>query len=350
VTSALGFLLRRSAVGAGLLVLLALVSFVLFYAVPTEPAAFLLDMRHASPEDIANARAALGVDSSVWSQFTAYLGRLAHGDLGYSWSAVQRTPDGDVSGMPVGPTVLDAARVTGALALGGMVFLAIVAVPLGVAAARRPNSLFDRLTAAFSTSAIAIHPLVLALVLQLFVARHWGVLPEKGYCSLLGSDTLSEFGPQGLVERPCGGPADWAQHLILPWLTFGLFFTALYLRMTRSRMLDTLQEPYIRTARAKGASEGRVLRGHALRNGLPPLVTMAGMDIGLAVGMAVFVESVFGLPGLGARTVQALNVDGVAFDLPLILGVVLAVGTAIVVLNLVVDAIQVLLDPRLRTG
>lgn len=113
-------------------------------------------------------------------------------------------------------------------------------------------------------------------------------------------------------------------------------------------MLDTLEEPYIRTARAKGASEGRVLRRHALRNGLPPLVTMAGMDIGLATGMAVFVESVFGLPGLGARTVQALNVEGVAFDLPLILGVILAIGAAIVVLNLLVDAIQVLLDPRLR--
>jgi peptide/nickel transport system permease protein len=349
VSGVAGYLVRRSAVGAGLLVLLALVSFVLFYAVPTEPAAFLLDMRHASPEDVAEARAALGVDESVWSQFTGYVGRLAHGDLGYSWSAVQRTPDGELSGMPVAPTVVDAARVTGALALGGIAFLALVAVPLGVAAARRPDSIFDRLTAAFSTSAIAIHPLVLALVLQLFVGRHWGVLPERGYCSLLGTDTLSEFGPQGLVETTCGGPVDWTTHLLLPWVTFGLFFTALYLRMTRSRMLDTLDEPYIRTARAKGASEGRVLRRHALRNGLPPLVTMAGMDIGLAVGMAVFVESVFGLPGLGARTVQALNVDGVAFDLPLILGVVLAIGTAIVVLNLVVDAIQVLLDPRLRT-
>lgn len=347
---ALGYLVRRLAVGAGLLVLLLLVSFALFYAVPTEPAAFLLDLRHASEQDIAEARAALGVDDSVWSQFTAYVGRLAHGDLGYSWSAVDLAPDGSLVGMPVGPTVVDAARVTGALVLGGLVFLALVAIPLGVAAARRPDSVFDRLTAAFSTSAIAIHPLVLALVLQLFVGRRWGILPEEGYCSLLGEDVLVSRTGAGLVETPCGGPVDWAQHLVLPWITFGLFFTALYLRMTRSRMLDTLEEPYVRTARAKGASEGRVLRRHALRNGLPPLVTMAGMDIGLAVGMAVFVEAVFGLPGLGARTIQALNVEGVAFDLPLILGVILAIGAAIVVLNLVVDAIQVLLDPRLRTG
>ncbi len=278
----------------------------------------------------------------------AYVGRLAHGDLGYSWSAVERAPDGTVTGLPVGPTVVAAARVTGSLALGGLVFLALVAVPLGVAAARRPDSIFDRLTAAFSTSAIAIHPLVLALVLQLFVGKRWGILPESGYCSLFGHDTLYARTGFGIVGTPCGGPVDWAEHLLLPWITFGLFFTALYLRLTRSRMLDTLEEPYIRTARAKGASEGRVLRRHALRNGLPPLVTMAGMDIGLATGMAVFVESVFGLPGLGARTVQALNVEGVAFDLPLILGVILAIGAAIVVLNLLVDAIQVLLDPRLR--
>ncbi len=144
----------------------------------------------------------------------------------------------------------------------------------------------------------------------------------------------------------CGGPGAWASHLALPWVTFALFFVPLYLRMIRRRMLDVLGEPYVRTARAKGASEARVLYRHALRNAISPIVTMAGMDMGMAIGIALYVETVFGLPGLGRTTIAALS--GLrGYDLPVIVAVVLVTAVAIVLLNLLVDLSLYAIDPTI---
>jgi len=354
VTRGLSYLLRRVVAAAVVLLILVLVTFFLFARIPTEPAAFLVgDPRFATPEEIAAARHALGIDHSVGGQFVRYVWRLAHGDLGVSWSVASLDEHGELQGRPVGKAVLDAARVTGAIALGGMLFVLMVAVPLGVLAARRPNSVFDRLTTMFSAAAIATHPLVVALLLQLFLGKRWGVLPQHGYCAFRapkGTEAES-IGPTREALSVCGGPVDWAAHLILPWLTFGLFFTALYLRMTRARMLETLSEPYIQTARAKGASENRVVRKHALQNGMAPVLAMFGMDVALATGMTVYVEAVFGLPGLGGLTVKAFSVSGAqfSFDLPILIGIILVTGVIIIGVNLVVDVVQVALDPRLRT-
>jgi peptide/nickel transport system permease protein len=287
MTRALGYLVRRAAAGALVLALIVLISFALFFRIPTEPAAFLVDLETASPQEIQQARERLGVNDSVLDQFGHYVDRLAHGDLGIAWSqSGYDDATGTRVGQPVLGAVLHAAQVTGVIVLGGLVFLLLVAVPLGVLAARRPGGALDRIAMVFATTAIATHPLVVALLLQLFVARRWHVLPERGYCPFRpaphSSPASLDLADTGVST--CSGPADWGSHLLLPWIVFGLFFMALYMRMTRSRMLETMAEPYIRTARAKGASEGRVIRRHALRNGMAPVVAMAAMDVGLAAG------------------------------------------------------------------
>jgi peptide/nickel transport system permease protein len=141
-----------------------------------------------------------------------------------------------------------------------------------------------------------------------------------------------------------GGPVQWAYHLVLPWATFMILFAALYVRMIRANVMETLNEDYVRTARAKGAPESVVLRSHVLRNAMLPVVTMLGMDIGLALGGAIFTESVYGLPGLGRTAVQALQ----NYDTPTIMGVIVFATIVIIVFNLIVDLLYAVIDPRIR--
>ncbi len=136
----------------------------------------------------------------------------------------------------------------------------------------------------------------------------------------------------------------WAYHLFLPWCTFAILFAALYVRMIRANVMEALNEDYVRTARAKGAPEWLVMRSHVLRNALLPIVTMLGMDIGLALGGAIFTESVYGLPGLGKTVIQAI--DG--FDLPTVQGVVVFATLCIITFNLIVDLLYAVIDPRIR--
>jgi peptide/nickel transport system permease protein len=137
---------------------------------------------------------------------------------------------------------------------------------------------------------------------------------------------------------------EWAWHLVLPWITFALFFVALYMRIVRARMLEVLEEPWVRTARAKGASELRVIRVHALRNAIAPIVTMSAMDAGMAIGVAMYIETVFGLPGLGRTMIRALaGIEG--YDLPVILAVTLVAAAVIILLNLLADLLLLAIDP-----
>ncbi len=159
-----------------------------------------------------------------------------------------------------------------------------------------------------------------------------GWFPIAGYCDV--------FGPAG----SCGGPVQWAYHLILPWFTFSLAFAAIYARMVRASLSETLDEDYVRTARAKGLGEWRVVRSHALRNAMLPIVTMIGMDVGLAFAAAVFVERAFNIPGVGSLLIGALG----SRDTPVVLGIVVLVTLVILVMSLFVDLVYMLIDPRVR--
>jgi peptide/nickel transport system permease protein len=179
---------------------------------------------------------------------------------------------------------------------------------------------------------ISAHPVWIGLLTAYFAGFRLHLFPITGYCEF--------FSPSG----ECGGPVQWAYHLVLPWLTYSVLFAATYVRMIRAYTIETLTEDYVRTARAKGATEHRVLRTHVLRNALLPIVTILGMDIGLALGGAFFTETVYGLPGLGRLSVNAIN----SFDLATIEGVLVFATLCIILFNLVVDTLYAWVDPRIR--
>ena len=230
--------------------------------------------------------------------------------------------------------IVTAAPATASLVIGGAVLWLLLAFPIGIISALRPRSLLDRAGMVFVLVGISAHPLWIGYMLSWGFGFKLGLMPINGYC-----DLFNETGP-------CGGPAQWAWHLFLPWVTFALGFAAIYARMIRASVIETLSEDYVRTARAKGLGEYAVVRHHALRNALMPVVTMIGMDVAaLWFASAVFVERVFGLPGIGNMLYGAL----LRRDLPVIVGIVVLVTTVILVFNLIVDLLYGVLDPRVQT-
>jgi peptide/nickel transport system permease protein len=234
---------------------------------------------------------------------------------------------------PVNTLVLNAAPVTASLVLGGVVVWLLLSIPIGVLSALRPRSLLDRASMTFVLIGISAHPIWIGLVFAYFFGYRWHITPITGYADFIHP-------PHG---QP-GGPVQWAYHMILPWLTFAILYAALYARMIRANVLETMNEDYVRTARAKGAPESRVLRSHILRNALLPIVTMLGMDIGLGLGGAIFTETVYSLPGLGHTSIQALN----NYDTPTVQGVIVFATVAIIAFNLIVDFLYAWIDPRIR--
>jgi peptide/nickel transport system permease protein len=248
-----------------------------------------------------------------------------------------------------------ALPVTTSLVAGGMILTLLLALPLGALAALRPRSFADRSLLTTSIVGLAVHPFVLGIGLATFF--HALGAPRSSYCPLTtdGSPGTGAF-PGASISlnaqalRPCGGIADWATHMAVPWLVFALLFVPLYLRMIRTRLIDTLGERYITTARAKGASERRVVISHALRNAIGPLLPMVALDAGTAIMAAIYIETIFGLPGLGYLAVQGLSGDffTIHYDLPFIVAIVFTIGLFVVALSTVADIANAWLDPRVR--
>jgi peptide/nickel transport system permease protein len=340
------YLVRRVLISIFLLWLLTVITFALYYSIPSEPASFLIDPQHSSPERIAKVHHLLGVDKPITTQYAKFIWRALHGDFGISWAGSSFTNSGTLAGTHVGAETARAAAVTGWLALGGVIVLLGLAIPVAMLGATRAGSFLDRTLLAVTLIGISTHPIVVGVLLQTFFGNRWSVVPPAGYCGLT-SETPEVIERFTLHPAMCGGFGDWASHMILPWITFALFFVALYTRIVRVRLLEVLDTEYVRAARAKGASELRVLRRHALPNALLPVITMIGMDIGAAIGVAVYVETVYQLPGLGRLTIGAIAGDA-GFDLPVILAVVMVVGAAIILLNLIADIVIAMIDPRIE--
>jgi len=320
----LRYLIRRVLWALVLFVVITLVTYVIFFIIPNDPAV-LAAGKSATPADIERVRAFLGLNHSVPVQYLLFMKRLIlHQSLGESF----------VNRRSVNAMVGEAAPVTASLVFGGAFLWMLAAVPIGILSALRPRSLMDRSAMIFVLIGISMPVVVLGLLLQYTFGFWWPILPNAGYCTIINTP----------VGATCGGLVDWFTHMILPWITFAILFTAIYVRMVRSNTMDTLGEDYVRTARAKGAPEQRVMRKHVLRNALLPVVTMLGMDIGLALGGAIFTETIFGLPGLGRLAVQATF----NFDLPTVMGVVVFATLAIIVFNLIVDILYAFIDPRIR--
>lgn len=263
---------------------------------------------------------------SLPDQYLRFLDRVAwHGDLGRSL----RQP------ISVRQIIARDLPVTASLVLGGTVIWLLIAFPIGLLSALRPRSLLDKGLMILVLIGVAAHPVWLSLMLSYFLGFRLHVFPISGYCDFF-------YNPSS--PNQCGGIRYWAYHMVLPWITFALLFAALYARMIRASILEALEEEYVRTARAKGAGTWRVLRRHVLRNALLPVVTMLGMDLGLAFGGALFIETVYNLPGMGQELFRALTTN----DLPVIMGVVLVVSLAVAIGNLIADVLYCAIDPRMR--
>ncbi len=329
------FSARRFAAAIFTLLTLIAVAFVVYWALPSTPAAFVYpDAQHLTDYQISNANHLLGLDRPKIVQYGDYLAHLARGDLGHEWTGSQLEGSRLVQ-VPVGSIVYPAAGATLSIILGGALLVLLLAVPLGALAGSRVGSLTDRTISIVALVAVCTHPMVLGGVIQKgFADLHLPWPPIGGYCPLLSH------------QAGCGGPTDWAGHLALPWLTFALLFLALYTRMIRISVAETLHEDFVRTARAKGAGETRVLRRHVLPTASLRVLTMVGMEIGTAIGVCVYIETVYGIGGLGRLAIQAMGGATTSIDLPLTVGVVAFVTIIVVVGNLIVDILYAVLDPR----
>jgi peptide/nickel transport system permease protein len=318
----LGFFLRRLVWAALLFLIVTAYTFVLFFLLG--PTSVNIGNRTAGESaEAVTVADSVGVDGSFFEAYGTFLAKVVTGDLGRSFYSREE----------VTTIIAEAAPVTASLVFGAAFVWLLIALPIGVLSALHPRSLLDRAGMIFVLVGISAHPLWVGYLLAYVLGYKLRWFPVNGYCDVFSASTS------------CGGPVQWAYHMILPWLTFALGFAALYARMIRASLSEALHEDYVRTAQAKGLGQGGAVRRHALRNASLPVVTMLGMDVGLAFAGAVFVERVFSLPGIGSLLYTALG----RRDMPVILGIVILVTTAILVFNLIVDVLYGLLDPRVRT-
>jgi peptide/nickel transport system permease protein len=318
------FLIRRIFWAIFLFFVATIITYLIFWVIPADPAQ-LAAGRSATPADIARVRHFLHLDEPIWKQYGRFVWQLVrHGDLGRSF----------VNRQSVDSIIAKDAPVTASLVFGGAILWLTISIPIGILSAIRPRSIMDRITMCLVLVGISAHPVWIGLIFAYVFGYKLGLTPIAGYCN---------FFP-GTVGEQCSGPVQWAYHLILPWCTFMILFAALYVRLIRANVMETLNEDYVRTARAKGATQTRVMLQHVLRNSMLPVVTILGMDLGLALGGAIFTEGIFNLPGLGAEIVQAYN----RTDLPMITGIVVFATCAVIVFNLIVDITYGFLDPRIR--
>lgn len=311
----LRYLLQRLLATIPVLLVVAVSVFLLLRLTPGDPAAIIAG-DNASDEQIERIRVGLGLDQPLAAQFVLWAGKVLHGDLGESFFFKKTVAQ--LIGQRLEPTV--------ALSLCTLFLSVLVAVPLGVLAALRHGSWVDRVLMGFATLGFSVPVFVLGYLLMWLVSLKLGWLPVQGY------------------RRLQDGFWPFVRHLVLPCVTLSVIYSPLIARVTRASVSEALTEDYVRTARAKGLPEERVLLRHALPNAAVPIVTVIGVGLGLLLGGVVVTESVFSIPGLGRLTVEAV----LARDFPTIQGLILLSSVAYVLLNLLVDLSYPLLDPRIR--
>jgi len=311
----ISFIARRALATVPVLLIVAVLVFLLLRLTPGDPAAILAGDA-ASTEQIARIRESLGLDKPILVQFAIWSGQMLQGNLGESF--YYKTQVASLIGQRLEPT-LSLAALTIALAV-------LVAVPLGILAAWRHGGWLDRALMGFSVLGFSVPVFVLAYILIWLLSLKLGLLPVQGY------------------QRIADGVGPWLFHLVLPSTTLSVLYIALIARVTRASVMEALGEDYIRTARAKGLTEARVLVRHALANAAVPIVTVIGLGVALLIGGVVVTESVYAIPGLGRLTVDAV----LARDFPTVQGLILFFSFIYVLINLLVDLTYVFFDPRIR--
>jgi peptide/nickel transport system permease protein len=341
------YLLRRTVRGVLTLLLIIAITFGFYFAIEREPPLGLFFPSNArgapaTPAQIAMVNHVFYLDRSKIGLYLQYVEGLAHGDFGTQSTIQDGRP---VDGIPIRAPYAEMRR-TLSILIGGAVLVLLLALPLGAISGSRVGSWADRLISFGALVLVCFHPMMLGLILR--NAGGWiHGLPTTGYCTF-GKEPISpaqaSLYPPGF--EPCGGPTQWFTHLLLPWLTFALLFLALYTRMIRASVAETIHEDFVRTARAKGASQARLLARHVVPNAGLRVLTMVGMEIGTAIGVCIYIEAAFGTGGLGTDAVNELGGGGQFLVLPSLLAIVVLITLIVVVGNLVVDALYAVLDPR----
>jgi peptide/nickel transport system permease protein len=319
------YLLQRVAKMVVVVLAIAVTNFLLIHAAPGDPASVMAgESGAADPQFVAQLRTQFGLDKPLSSQLVIYLGHLVRGDLGMSFR----------QGRSVASLILERLPATLLLTGTAFVFAIAMGITLGALAARRVGSVADSvitvLALAFYATPLFWVGLMLVLVFSVWL------------------DWLPSFGMNTVGADYTGWAAitDTAKYLVLPTLTLGLFYMAVYARLTRASMLEVSTQDFVRTARAKGVPEGRILRRHVLRNALLPVITFAGIQAGQLIGGSILVETVFAWPGIGRLAFDAL----LARDYQVLLGVFLCTSVIVVVFNFITDLLYAFVDPRVSTA
>jgi peptide/nickel transport system permease protein len=329
----LRFIIKRSLIALLTIWALTSATFVVFFAVPANPAETMCS-KNCDAKTLAAIQKSLGMDKPLARQYVDYhLGLLRGRDFERVGQKTLHCPAPCLAysfrtNEPVISIIGRALPVTASIVAGAAIIWLTVGVSLGMFSALRRGTVFDKAAIAFSLIGASMPVYVLAIVLLVVFVFGIGVLPYPQYIPL--------------TEDPLG----WARSLILPWLALAFIFTAQYARLSRSQMLETLSEDFIRTARAIGLPKRTVYLRHAFRAAITPIVTIAGIDIAFGLGGAVITETIFGFQGLGWNAVQAIP----NLNFPVIMAIVLVAGFFIVTANTIVDCLYAVIDPRVRLG
>ncbi len=317
----IGYAFRRLVEGIPTIFFVLIVTFAIIHLAPGDPISYMVGTT-ASPEFLANAREKLGLDRPIIEQLLDYLGRVIRGDLGYSFTRNQ----------PINSIILSRLPATLLLMITSFIFSVVVGISLGAIAARKPYGWTDNITMVFSLFTFSMPQFWVGMVLLLVFGLWLRILPIQGMTT---------------VEAQLTGwkaTLDTLKHLILPALALGLSELAVFVRMTRTSMLEIIEQDFIKTARSKGLKEGRVYFVHGLRNALISVVTIIGMRLRTLFAGAVLVETIFAWPGIGRLTLLAMKER----DYPLILGITLYAALMVIITNFLTDVIYALVDPRIE--
>jgi peptide/nickel transport system permease protein len=316
------YIIRRSLWVLLVLLIITLVTFSIFYLLPNVKPELAFAGKQPTKELIAQVKMQFGLDKPIPQQYFLFVKRLALGDQ-YGWPGFGFSFN---TRAPIRDEIFDRLGITVMLSLGGAFLWLLIGIPIGIISALKRGTKIDRASMGFALVGVSMPVFWLALLFLFIFWRKLGIAPGTGYIPFKEN------------------PVEWASHLVMPWVVLSLLFAAFYARMLRGSMIETMSEDYIRTARAKGLTERRVIFRHGLRSSLTPVVTQFGLDMGGLLGGAIVTESVFNLRGLGAYSIGAVR-DG---DLPVILAVTVFTAFFITLFNLLVDIAYAYLDPRVR--
>jgi dipeptide transport system permease protein len=333
------FLLRRVALTLPTLVALMFLTFVAIRLVPGDPVEVRVGERGISPERLAQFRHELGLDQPVWRQFLDYVGGLLQGDFGTSI----------ITHAPVLREFLTLFPATLELSICAMLFAIVLGVPAGVIAAVKRGTPYDHALMSVALTGYSMPIFWWGLLLIMLMSEQFGLTPVSGRIDLIQYyfEPVTGFMLiDSLLSDQAGAFGSAVLHLILPTIVLGTIPLAVIARMTRSAMLEVLNEDYVRTARAKGLSPMRVVGLHALRNGLIPVVTVIGLQIGTLLAGAVLTETIFSWPGVGKWLIESIS----RRDYPALQGGILLISCIVILVNLIVDMLYVAINPRIRHG